>query len=237
MRQPFRPRAVRAVRIAGYLLLATFLLGGLLSGPQAWATPTQDAQQQTVPTRTPRPPVPTAPPTSAPPPTAEPRPTEAPPPTATSAPTATQPPATPTVASAASSLSLHVTLVASPLQVWSGVTVVYTLTVENRASAAARDVVLVAQLPVELQPAMLIAPAGAQWNGASLQATLPELAAGAQAQAVFSAQVAPRVAAGKIIVVRAGASVGGGTPGEASAQIAMPPAELPAVGRDAEPSR
>lgn len=236
MKSHFRARPIGWGRPMGYLLLAAIVLGSLAIGPQAWATPDQAQMQQTVPTRTPRPVEPTpaprpteeARPTAAPQPTEEPRPTAAPQPTDTPAPVAS-----PTVVPAVASPVLSLTLVASPLQVWSGVTVIYTLTVENRSSAALRDVALVAQAPAGLQPVASLAPAGAGWNGQAWQATLAELSAGASAQAVFTARVAPQTPAGRVIVVSARASAAGAA-ASATAAVAMPPAELPAVGRDAD---
>jgi hypothetical protein len=231
----------RNFRLMGYLLVLAIMLGSLAAGPQAWATPNQTTENQTVPTRTPKPadPPTAVPPTAVPPtavpPTAEPRP-PAPqptdvPPTSAPAPTATQRPATasPTPAPIATirPATLSLALAANPITVWSGVTVVYTLTAVNVSAAALRDVALRVELPAELQPGTITRPKEAAWQGNALRVTLAELAAGASAEVVFTAKVAPGVPAGKIIVNRASGSAAGVTAVTAAAAIAMPPAELP----------
>jgi hypothetical protein len=125
---------------------------------------------------------------------------------------------------------LRLALAANPIQVWSGVTVVYTLTAVNPSTAALRDVALLVELPAELQPGTITAPKEATWQGAALRVTLAELAAGTQAEVVFTATVAPDVPAGKIIINRASGSAAGVTAVTATAAVAMPPAELPSFG-------
>lgn len=219
----------RKFRLASALLAMAIMLGTLIIGQTAWAIPDQIQDNQTVPTRTPRPPT-AAPPTAAPGPTSV-------PPTA-ALPTAPAPTGTvPATATAlAPAVRLGLSLTANPIQVWSGVTVVYTLTVTNLSAAAVRDVVLLDSLPAGLEPGAIIAGQGAAWEGATLRATMAELAAGAQAQIVFTARVAAGVPAGRVIVNQANASVGNVSV-QATAAIAMPPAELPAVGRDADRGR
>jgi len=218
----------REFRLAGYLLLLAILLGSLAAGPQVWATPDQTASNQTVPTRTPKPPAPTVAPTAAPRPTSEPQPT-APQPTAT-APVAATP--SPTAVAPAGRVDLSLALSVAPVQVWSGVTVVYTLTVTNLSMSALRDVVLLDPLPADLEPGAILVGRDAGWQSGALRATFAELAAGAQAEVIFTAKVAAGVPAGKVIVNRATATAGAAS-ASASAAIAMPPAELPAVGSGA----
>ncbi len=223
---------MRFLRLVGYLLTAAVVLAALAGKPQAWASPDSMYASQTVPTRTPKPP-PTIPPTEGPRPSDTPRPPDTRLPTLT--PTATRrsvavtPTSTATLAPAAVSLSL----IAYPIQVWSGVTVVYTLTVSNRSAAALRDMALLVSLPVELEPGVVLSPPGARWQGATLRIALAELAAGAQTTAVFAAAVAADVPAGQVIAVQARVEAAGLAPVHATALIAMPPAELPAVGRGA----
>ncbi|MEJ5200470.1 MAG: hypothetical protein WHX53_16240, partial [Anaerolineae bacterium] len=189
----------RKLRLASALLAMAIMLGTLIIGQTAWAIPDQIQDNQTVPTRTPRPP--TAAPPTAVPPTAVP-PTAAPP-------TAAPPTAVPPTATApVPVVRLGLALTANPIQVWSGVTVVYTLTVTNLSAAAVRNVVLLDSLPAGLEPGAIVAGRGAAWEGATLRATMAELAAGAQAQVVFTARVAAGVPAGRVIVNRANASVG-----------------------------
>jgi hypothetical protein len=244
----------RNFHLAGYLLVIVIVLGSLAASPQAWATPNQTNENQTVPTRTPKPSGPTAspptsvpptavPPTSAPPTAVPPAPnTSQPQPTATRvgvtptavptvvAPATPQPTAVPTTTAPAGGAALSWVVIASPIQVWSGVTVVYTLTAVNRSTAALRDVVLLNELPAELQPDTIFSPKQANWQGTVLRAALAELAPGAQAEVVFAARVAPGVPAGKIIVNRASLSAAGVAAVTATASVAMPPAELPRVG-------
>jgi len=227
----------RNFRLMGYLLVLAIMLGSLAVGPQAWATPNQTIENQTVPTRTPKPAEPTAGPTDAPEPTNEPEPTDEPQPTdepatATPVPSATRRAvtATPTATATPRPATLSLALAASPIQVWSGVTVVYTLTAVNRSTAALRDVALLVELPAELQPGTITAPKDAAWQGTALRVTLAELAAGASAEVIFTAKVAPGVSTGKIIVNRAGGSAAGVTAVAATAAVAMPPAELPSFG-------
>ena len=125
---------------------------------------------------------------------------------------------------------MSLALAANPIQVWSGVTVVYTLTAANRSAAALRDVALLVELPADLQPGTITAPKEAAWQGSALRVTLPELAAGASAEVVFTAKVAPGVPVGKIIVNRASGSAAGAATLTATAAVAMPPAELPSFG-------
>jgi hypothetical protein len=224
----------RNFRLMGYLVVLAIVLGSLAIGPQAWATSNQTTANQTVPTRTPKP----ADPPTAVPPTSEPRPT-APqptdvPPTSAPAPTATQRPAaaspTPAPTATVRPATLSLALAANPIQVWSGVTVVYTLTAVNRSAAALRDVALLVELPAELQPGTITAPKEATWQGTALRVTLAELVAGASAEVVFTAKVAPGVSAGKIIVNRASGSAAGVAALTATAAVALPPAELPSFG-------
>ncbi len=228
---------MRILRLAGYLLVAAIVLAALAGKPQAWASPDSMYASQTVPTRTPKPPPTTPPPTAEPRPIDTPRPTEAPQPTLP-APTATRgsvtfTPTATTAARAAADLSL----VAQPIQVWQGVTVVYTLTVVNRSATALRDVVLLVSLPGELQPGAVLVPEGAGWQGTILRVAVAELTTGAQVTAVFAAVVAADVPAGKVIATQASVEAAGMAPVSATALVAMPPAELPAVGRDAGPAR
>ena len=230
----------RNFRRMGYLLALAIVLGSLAAGPQAWATLNQTADNQTVPTRTPKPAEPptvlpptaapptAAPPTAAPPPTGI-LPTDAPAPTATRRPSTATPisTATPALTATPQPASLSLALAANPIQVWSGVTVVYTLTAVNRSAAALRDVALLVELPADLQPGAVVAPKDAAWQGAALRVTLAELAAGASSEVVFAAKVAPGVPAGKIIINRASGSAADVTAVAAAAAVAMPPAELP----------
>lgn len=216
----------RAFRLAAYLLAMALLLGSLVAGPQAWATPEQIENHQTVPTRTPKPPPPTTAPPPAPRPTSEPQPTAPPQPTATPVGTATP---APMATAPATPAGLSLSLSGAPVQVWSGVTVVYTLTVTNLATVALRDVVALDPLPAELEPGAILAGHNADWQSGTLRVAFAELAAGAQAEVVFTAKVAAAAPAGKVIVNRATATTGAATVG-ASAAVAMPPAELPAVG-------
>ncbi|MGC8781707.1 MAG: hypothetical protein ACP5UQ_12670, partial [Anaerolineae bacterium] len=196
----------RNFRLAGYLLAMAIMLGALAIGPGAWATPDQARDNQTVPTRTPKPPAPTVAPTAAPRPTSEPQPTTPPQPTAT-LPAAATPSPTPSP-TAPAPVGLSLSLSAAPMQVWSGVTVVYTLTVTNLSAAAVRNIVLLDPLPAGLEPGAIMAGPGAVWEGTALRAVIAELTAGAQAVVIFTAKVGSGAPAGKVIVSQASATAG-----------------------------
>ncbi|MCX7668607.1 MAG: DUF11 domain-containing protein [Anaerolineae bacterium] len=217
----------RKFRLAGYLLATAIMVGTLIIGQTAWAIPDQSQENQTVPTRTPKPP------TTVPGATSAPGPTSAPP---TAAPPVSAGTATPTATVAAPVARLSLALTANPIQVWSGVTVVYTLRVLNLSATAVRNLVLSDPLPAGLEPGAIIAGQGAVWEGTTLRATVAELAAGAQVEIAFTARVAAGVPAGTVIINRARATLDGVTT-DASVAIAMPPAELPAVGQDADRAR
>ena len=83
-----------------------------------------------------------------------------------------------------------------------------------------------------IEPGAILVGRDVGWQSGALRATFAELAAGAQAEVIFTAKVAAGVPAGKVIVNRATATAGAAS-ASASAAIAMPPAELPAVGSGA----
>ena len=224
----------RNFRLVPYLLAAAILVGLMAVSPSAWATPDQTQPNQTVPTRTPKPVPPTQsppqpttppPPTSAPQPTTRPA-TQTPAPRATPTPTAT---ASPSPAPAAGTMSL--TLAANRLPVWPGVQVVFTLALVNTSATPIEGIVLLDPLPEGLEPGAILSGAGAGWQGRSFRAEIPALAPGARYEASFEAIVSANVASGTVIVNQASAaSAPGAPPASASADIALPPAELPRVG-------
>ena len=228
----------RNYRLAGYLLAVAVLVGLMAVSPAAWATPDQSQHNQTVPTRTPKP----APPTEPPPqPTAPPQPTTPPQPTAAPVTATPAPRITPTAVAATPTAShtaavtvagdaLSLAIDASPLQAWSGVKVICTLTLINRSADTVRKVVLLDPLPAGLEPGALYAEIEASWQGRTLRAETATLAPGEQLTVIFEAIVGANVAPGAVILNQVTASAAGVAQIAASATIALPPAELPRVG-------
>jgi uncharacterized repeat protein (TIGR01451 family) len=222
-------------RLGGYLLALLALFGAVLVAPRAWATPTQARPGQgTVPTMTPvrqwTPPT-AVPPTDRPP-GSDPA-TALPPgatPTASTRPLiATPTPAagTPIVGGAGAALALAKT--SDRLETWPGATVWFTLTASNPGAASARQLVLEDVLPAELDPGAVV-DAAASWDGRTLRGRLPVLPPGGQWVITFTATVREDVKAGKLVVNSAQVSAAGGLNARAETYLALPPAELPAVG-------
>ena len=235
-------------RLGGYLLAVLALCGAVLAGPRAWATPgqTRPGQGISVPTATPvkqwSPPPPTVIlPTE--------RPTDRPSGgnTATPAPpgaTPTSPAFVPSPIPAASATpgvngsgaALTLVKVVDRLEAWPGSTVRFTLIVSNPGAASARQIVLEDLLPVELDPGT-VQGTSAVWDGRTLRGRLPVLPPGGRWVVTFSASVRADAAAGKLVVNGAQASAAGGLSARAEAYLALPPAELPAVGGTADELR
>jgi uncharacterized repeat protein (TIGR01451 family) len=225
----------RNYRLAGYLLAAVVLVELMASGPQAWATPDQTSSQQTVPTRTPKPP---APKEDRDPPTATPAIT--PTTVATASPTARAtgtpiPRATPTPT--ATGVPLSLTVRANPSRVWAGLPVEYTLTLVNRSTNPVRNVLLLDALPVALEPGGIISGTGAAWQDRTLRIEKDELKPGELIEVVFQAIVADNVPPGTTIANQVDAVAEGGLQAKASAVVTLPPAELPRVGGSCDADR
>jgi uncharacterized repeat protein (TIGR01451 family) len=201
--------------MAAYVLMALALFAGLIAGPRAWATPAQMRSDQgiTVPTKTP-----------VDEPDDEPEPTSEPPP-ATVAPEAT-PAATATPAAA-----LALTKRANRIPAWRGQTVTFTLVLKNTGQASARQVSLEDTLPAGLEPGP-VHGTGAAWNGRTLAGQMPVLPPGGEFVVAFDAVVRADAEVGGLLVNVARASAAGGLSARARAFVALPPAELPAVGGD-----
>jgi len=226
----------RNYRLAGYLLAAVVLIGLMASGPQAWATPDQTSSQQTVPTRTPKPPAPKE---------------DQDPPTATPAitPTATVATASPTVRATgtpipratptptATGVPLSLTVRANPSRVWAGLPVEYTLTLVNRSASPIRNVILLDALPAALEPGGIISGAGANWQDRTLRIEKDELKPGERLEVIFQAIVAVNLPPGTTIANQVDASAEGGLQTKASAAVVLPPAELPRVGGSCDADR
>ncbi|MCU0502611.1 MAG: hypothetical protein MUC51_12770 [Anaerolineae bacterium] len=224
----------RNYRLAGYLLAAAVLVGLMASGPQAWATPDQISSQQTVPTRTPKPPD-----REQEPPTATPiiTPTAA---VATTSPTVKAagtpiPMATPTPT--ATGVPLSLTVRANPSRVWRGMPVEYTLTLVNRSASPIRNVILLDALPAMLEPGGIISGAGATWQDRTLRIEKDELKPGERLEVIFQAIVAENLPAGTTIANQADASAAGGLQAKANVAVVSPPAELPRVGGSCDADR
>jgi uncharacterized repeat protein (TIGR01451 family) len=226
-------------RLGGYLLALLALFGAVLVVPRAWATPTQARSGQgTVPTVTPV--QQWTPPTDVPPTE---RPTDRPPggdtatvlppdatPTASTLPsTATSIPTAGTPIASGAGAALALAKQSDRLQTWPGATVWFTLTARNPGSASARQLVLEDVLPAELDPGAVV-DAAATWDGRTLRGRLPVLPPGGQWVITFTATVREDAKAGKLVVNSAQVSAAGGLSARAEAYLALPPAELPAVG-------
>ena len=231
-------------RLGGYLLALLALFGAVLVAPRAWATPTQARPGQGITVPTPTPVKQWTPPTPVPP-TDRPtdRPTDSPPggDTATALPpdatptasarrlTATPIPTagTPIVSGAGAALILAKT--SDRLETWPGATVWFTLTASNPGAASARQLVLEDVLPAELDPGAVV-DAAATWDGRTLRGRLPVLPPGGRWVITFTATVREDAKAGRLVVNSAQVSAAGGLSARAEAYLALPPAELPAVG-------
>jgi uncharacterized repeat protein (TIGR01451 family) len=120
---------------------------------------------------------------------------------------------------------------ANRLLIWRGQTVTFTLTLTNSGQTSARQVSLADTLPDGLAPG-LARGAGAVWDGRTLRAQTPVLPPGGQLVVTFDAVVASDARIGGLLVNRAQATAAGGLSANAEAFVALPPAELPAVGGD-----
>ena len=203
-------------RLLGYLCAILALIGLLAVGPQAWATPMQARHGQTVPTPTPRG-------------------QRSPTPPPTEPPAATQPPASPEPTPAASPTTgatpaLALVMEVSREQAWPSATLYYTLTLTNRGTAAAQQILLTGNLPQGLEPGPLPAGSPATWEGRTLRAQQAVLAPGARWVVAFTATVRPDALPGQVLLNRATATAAGGYQASASVTVALPPAELPPTG-------
>jgi len=118
------------------------------------------------------------------------------------------------------------------MEAWPGVTVWFTLSVNNPGVASARQVVLEDALPAELDPGA-VQGTSAAWDGRTLRGRLPVLPPGGAWVIRFSAIVREDAPAGKLVVNSAQASAAGGLDAHAEAYMALPPFELPVVGGSA----
>ena len=217
-------------RLGGYLLAVLVLFGVALVAPRAWATPSQARLGQTVPTMTPVPAWSPQPPTDV-------APTDQPPGAGTATPepppgagTATpQPPGAGTATPQPPGAALALVKAANRLEAWPGATVWFTLTVSNPGGASAQQLVLEDTLPAELDPGA-VQGTSAAWNGRTLNGRLPALPSGSEWVITFGAIVREDAAAGKVVMNSARVSAAGGLSVRSEAYLALPPAELPAVG-------
>ena len=119
------------------------------------------------------------------------------------------------------------------LEAWPGATVWFTLTARNPGAASARQIVLEDVLPAELEPGT-VQGTSAAWDGRTLRGLLAVLPPGGQWVITFSAMVREDAAAGNLVVNSAQVRAAGGLSARADAYLALPPAELPQVGGDAD---
>ena len=224
-------------RTAFYVAAGAALIIALLAAPGVWATPGQNVVNQTVPTITPSPaPVTPEPPTSEPP-SATPEPPPATPESG-GQPTVV-PPATATAAAPAATRAtvqgspLTLTIVADRQQVWPGATVTFTVTVANAGATVLQQVNIEDVLAQGLEPGEVLS-GEATWDGDTLRASAPTLAAGGKLVLVYTARVTA-TAPGQAITTRATVTAAGGARATASLTLGLPPSELPATGGRLQP--
>lgn len=210
-------------RFVAYAVAGAMILIAALAAPAAWDAPGRNVYAQTIPTRTPKPsPV---------------QPTEESP---------VDIPATPTVATATPgspvplqtvapeepgsvcTSTASLTLVSDRRSVWPGATVVFTATFVNTGRQPLTQIILESRLPSALDPIAVLSGQGA-WQGRTMRAAIPSLAAGGRLAIVYSARAAPSSVATAIPVSVVATSAG--CPREVAGIIlGMPPSELPATG-------
>jgi uncharacterized repeat protein (TIGR01451 family) len=222
-------------RLLGYLLVLSALAALLVATPSAWATPEQSQSgQMTVPTRTPKPATPPPSPATDEPedieqPTGQPgNPPTLSPGTQVPTPAVATPATTPATPVAAARLTLKKE--AAPAVVWPGATVQYTLTLTNRGTASARQIVIQDTLPDDLVPGAIAPGPDARWEGQTLQAQALVLPPGSQLVIVYTADVRVNARPGGVISNSASAAAAGNLQAAASTSVALPPAELPPTG-------
>jgi uncharacterized repeat protein (TIGR01451 family) len=226
-------------RLGGYLLAVLVLFGVALVAPRAWATPSQarSGQGGSVPTLTPVGQWSPKPPTSVPP-TEQPtdRPTDLPvasitatplPPAAVATNTPISPAATPIDGGSGAALVLAKAV--DRLETWPGATVWFTLTATNPGAASARQIVLADVLPAELDPGVVLGTSAA-WDGRTLRGLMAVLPPAGTWVITFSAIVRQDAVVGRLVINSAEVWAAGGLHASADAYLALPPAELPAVG-------
>jgi uncharacterized repeat protein (TIGR01451 family) len=120
------------------------------------------------------------------------------------------------------------TIVADRQQVWPDAMVTFTLTVTNLGRTPLQQVTVADVLAQGLEPGAVIS-GDATWDGTTLRASAPSLAAGAKLALVYTARVTA-TAPGQAIITRATATAAGGASAAASLTLGLPPSELPATG-------
>ena len=202
-------------RLFVYLLVALMLLTIMARVSPVWATSGASHANQTVPT-------PTRPGSGPPPPPVAPTADPTPP---ADLPSSVLPsPAPPPQA------QLTLGLQTDRVAVWPGVVVRYTLTLANAGQSSAREVELDATLPEGLTPLTAETSAGAAWSGRNLSLSQPVLAPNGRLVVTFAAVVQPGAQQGSVLVTEARASASALASLSASQPVALPPAQLPAVG-------
>lgn len=224
----------RSIRWVVYALVIVLLAGAALSGPSAWATPGQSPDNQTIPTRTPKPP-PQPEPTDSDPdePTSQPPPLQPPGPGPTVLPGTVLPGGTPLpVIPIAPAAPARLTLAkrADRDQVWPGMTVSFTLTLSNRGSTSIQGIVVEDPLPPGLEPREILEGSGAFWDQNSLVSEVAVLPPGGRYTVIFSALVGPDATAEPMLQNRATATAANGLSAQAIAILVLPPLELPPTG-------
>ena len=199
------------MRWVTYVVVFVALTGVALSGSSAWATPGQSSNNQTVPTRTPESPSQPEPPDSEP---DEP----------------VQPPSTIEPIAPAQQAQLALEKRTDRRQVWTGLTVSYTLTLTNRGLGSAQGILIEDVLPPGLEPGEILEGSGAVWNQRTLNAEVAVLPPGGKYTVVFSALVGPVPGQNPVLRNRATASAAGGLAAEAESVLALVPLELPTTG-------
>jgi uncharacterized repeat protein (TIGR01451 family) len=216
----------RRARLLGYLLVLFALAALLVAFPSAWATPEQSQAAQTVPSVTPK--------VSAPPPSQS---TDAPevieqptdlPTVLPGTPVPTQSVTAPATPATTAQLALRKDV--APAVAWPGATLHYTLTLSNRGTASAQQIVVQDALPAELVPGALAPGTDARWEGSTLRAQAPILPPGSQLIIAYTAEVRVNTPPGGVISNAADVAAAGNLRTAASSSVTLPPAELPPTG-------
>jgi uncharacterized repeat protein (TIGR01451 family) len=133
-------------------------------------------------------------------------------------------------ATAATAAQLALVKDVAPAVAWPGTTLHYTLTLSNRGTASAQQIVIQDTLPVELAPGTIAPGTDARWEGPTLRAQAPILPPGSQLVIAYTAEVRVNARPGSVITNAADAEATGNLRTAASTSVTLPPAELPPTG-------
>jgi uncharacterized repeat protein (TIGR01451 family) len=111
-----------------------------------------------------------------------------------------------------------------------GASLHYTLTLVNRGTTSLRDLLLTDTLPEGMTPGVFTSGLAGVWEGRTLRLAAAVLPPEGRLVVAYRAAIAQDVAWGRVLVNRAQANAAGGLQATATAQVSLPPAELPPTG-------